>query len=152
MSPAIGRRKKSAKSAVKGGFPASDAQYRLALSGGFRLSAPDGVEVHLSSRRSRALLAILALLPERTVLRPRLRFLLWDDRGEQQAADSLRQQLVQLRRELGTAADRLLITRDDQVSLTAGLAIDVADIMVGDLSSYHGPLLDGLEVDSGGFE
>jgi DNA-binding SARP family transcriptional activator len=56
------------------------------------------------SRRSRALLACLAMETGDSWTRPRLATLLWDNRSEQQGRSSLRQELVQLRKDLGVTA------------------------------------------------
>lgn len=69
----------------------------LRLMGTFRLTGPNGEAIAISSRRTRGLLAYLALAPERSATRERLCGLLWSDRGEPQARASLRQCLVELR-------------------------------------------------------
>lgn len=65
----------------------------------------DGKNLRIASRRSRAMLAMLALAPKAAVGRDRLAATLWPDRPEEQARASLRQELSSLRRALGSATD-----------------------------------------------
>ena len=68
----------------------------LGLLGPVRLVSSAGDEVTPKARKTRALLALVAL--SRTpVSRGRLSDLLWGDRGEEQAKASLRQALYELR-------------------------------------------------------
>lgn len=66
------------------------------LFGRFQLWAPDGNEVVISSRRARALLAMLCLVPDETIERDYLSKLLWPGRFEAHAKASLRQCLLDL--------------------------------------------------------
>ena len=116
------------------------AVHQLDLTGGFRLIGAHGGEIRLSGRKGRALLAIVALSPGLSVSRARLRSLLWAERGEQQAADSLRQQLAVLRKELGPAADAILIMHDDQIGLV-DRAIDIDVKAIGDAMEARGWLV-----------
>ena len=70
---------------------------RLGLLGTVSLTLGDGREIEVSSKKNRALLAILALAPGHQATRERLCGLLWSDRGEEQARGSLRQSLAVLR-------------------------------------------------------
>lgn len=78
----------------------------LQLFGPFRARL-DGAEIDLRSRRSQAILAMLALAPTSAVARDRLAATLWPDRAEEQARASLRQELSSLRAHLGKAAGPL---------------------------------------------
>ncbi len=129
-------------------------QASLGLTGGFRLASPDGGDVAITSKRARALLAILALSPGHSASRARLRALLWSNRGEQQAGDSLRQLLTTLRKELTEAGLDFLEARDDVLALDPlKVAIDVAAIDAGNAATfYRGPLLDGLDIGDNSFE
>ena len=69
----------------------------LTLLGGWGLRSADGRELALSTRKDRLLLAYLALNAGRPLARDRLAGLLWGDRGETQARDSLRQSLAAIR-------------------------------------------------------
>ena len=127
----------------------------LTLLGGFGLRLADGPELALSTRKDRLLLAYLALTAGRPLARDRLAGLLWGDRGETQARDSLRQSLAAIRqafRRVGldpVTADRESLTFDP-----AGIDIDVAAFarlagaeatldQAADL--YRGDLLDGID-------
>jgi DNA-binding SARP family transcriptional activator len=73
---------------------------RLKLLGGFELRTASGLAVEIASRKTRALLAYLALPAGRSHARDKLTGLLWSDRGDKQARDSLRQALSELGRAL----------------------------------------------------
>jgi len=70
---------------------------RLDLLGGFRVTSPEGEILGMSARKNRALLGILAVAPKQEVTRHKLAALLWGDRGEEQARNSLRQALTAIR-------------------------------------------------------
>jgi TolB-like protein/DNA-binding SARP family transcriptional activator len=72
--------------------------------GPFEAVGTRGERLAVRSRRSRALLACLAMDSGESWTRPRLARLLWDHRSEQQGRSSLRQELVQLRKDLGVTA------------------------------------------------
>ena len=102
---------------------------QLRLLGGFSLSGQDGGAIDVSSRKNRALLAVLAL--SRNMRLPRLTVadLLWGSHGEDQARSSLRQSLTVLRRELGSHA-AILTAADDAIGLAAGgLTTDAAQLL-----------------------
>jgi DNA-binding SARP family transcriptional activator/Tfp pilus assembly protein PilF len=140
--------------------PGSQA-VRLELFGGFRLTTGAEREIVISSRKNRALLAILALAPGCAVARDQLVALLWGDRGESQARNSLRQSLLVLRRDLADIEPSPLVMQDDQVRLDlAHLHIDsvqfcaAADAGNRDAAAalYRGPLLAGLNLGGDAFE
>jgi TolB-like protein len=140
--------------------PGSDAG-RLELLGGFRLTSAAGSEITVSSRKNRALLAILALAPDCTASRDQLTSLLWGDRGEQQARSSLRQAMVTLRRDLADIEPAPLIVHDHQVRLdlerlradvVAFRAMAEAGDWTGAAALYRGPLLAGLTLGGDAFE
>lgn len=125
----------------------------LTLLGGFDLRSADGKDLALSTRKDRLLLAHLALNAGRALPRDRLAGLLWGDRGETQARDSLRQSLAAIRqafRQVGLdpiLADRELLTFEP-----SGIDIDVAEFarLAGDGNPdkaavlYRGDLLEGI--------
>lgn len=80
---------------------------RLKLLGGFRAEL-DAVAVPLP-RKAQALLAFLALSPDRPQPRTKLATLLWGESPEEQARSSLRQTLFLLRRPLLERDPALLI-------------------------------------------
>src|SRR5882724_8732003 len=66
----------------------------LALLGGFRLRLAGGEVIDLPGQKDRALLAFLALHPGGPQSRDKLAGLLWSERGDQQARDSLKHALT----------------------------------------------------------
>ncbi len=131
----------------------------LRLIGEFRLVSPEGRPVEIASRRARALVGYLALAPQQSATRGRLRGLLWSDRGEAQARASLRQCLLAVRAALGAAGLDLMAVNPERVELAAGgLTSDVDDLRgalsAGDVDAVlaclepmgEGQLLEGLEI------
>jgi DNA-binding SARP family transcriptional activator/TolB-like protein/Flp pilus assembly protein TadD len=102
---------------------------RVQLLGEFALEAADGSSVSISSRRARALMAYLYLSHGHGARREQLCALLWGDRGEIQARNSLRQSLLSLRHQLiSSDLDLLQIGRDRIVLRAAGVASDIGDL------------------------
>jgi DNA-binding SARP family transcriptional activator len=95
------------------------AVVRCRLFGAFAVEI-DGEPVRLRSRRARALLAFLVVAGPGGASRERLSGLLWSDRGEEQARASLRQCLLELRRELDAVGAHVLDIGREQVSLRPG--------------------------------
>lgn len=85
----------------------------ISLLGGFAVMV-NGQPADVPTRKSAALLAVLAVRPGALVSRDRLLGLLWPDSAEAQARASLRQALSQLRRVL---PDGALVTVGDQLRL-----------------------------------
>jgi len=138
------------------------ARIRLKLLGGFTAQRADGTAIMLPTRKTEALLAVLACRPGEKRQREWLMALLWGDRGDVQARHSLNQALTSIRRACdGTL---LLVTERDGVTLDgATVEIDVAELRrqagSGSLAAlraaaalYRGPLLDGLRLREAGFE
>lgn len=127
----------------------------LTLLGGFGLRSADGKELALSTRKDRLLLAYLALSPGRPLARDRLAGLLWGDRGETQARDSLRQSLAAIRQAFRQAGlDPVTADRETVTFEPAGIDIDAAAFarMAPDhaacaqaASLYRGDLLEGID-------
>ena len=140
------------------------AVLKLQLLGGFKALADTGQEIAIQARKSRALLAILALSPSGSVSRERLAAFLWSDRGEDQARSSLRQTLTVLRKELAVAGPSVLVADDQRVELARGsVEIDVVSIVslsrATDAPSlrraidlYQGELLADVSVNDPAFE
>lgn len=137
---------------------------QVRLLGGFEASLESGGKLVLKSRKTQALLALLALSPGTAVSREKLTGLFWSDRGDEQARGSLRQALAELRRGLGAQEAAYLKTERDTVTL--GPETTVCDALelrrlagnggaeglerVTDL--YRGDLLDGMAIGDPGFE
>jgi DNA-binding SARP family transcriptional activator/tetratricopeptide (TPR) repeat protein len=78
------------------------------------------------ARKTRAILAILALAAPRPVLRRQLTDLLWSQRDRNQAQASLRQAVHELKDALGPARGRLLLADRHHLALrNEGLSVDV---------------------------
>jgi DNA-binding SARP family transcriptional activator/TolB-like protein len=96
------------------------------LFGTFSLEDARGAPVRIRSRRARALLAHLIVVGAAGASRERLSGLLWSDRAEEQARASLRQCLLELRRELTEAGvDALDVGREQVVRRREGLEADL---------------------------
>lgn len=110
-------------------------------------------------KKTKALVALLALAPHGSRSRAWLRDKLWSDREEEQAAASLRQALCELRKALGPIARNVLLADTNTVSLDFDqLWVDVraleeswADFDVLGLRP-NSELLEGLDVGDPEFE
>jgi adenylate cyclase len=92
--------------------------------------ARQGRLLKISSRKSQALLAFLALgAPQSGVSRERLCGLLWSESSEDKARASLRQALHELKLVLDLEVPGLLQAGRDMVGLSGGLMTDVADLI-----------------------
>src|SRR5215472_14141136 len=103
---------------------ASVVPLRIKLLGGFEAGGVQGPAFEIAARKTRALLAYLALAMGRPLGRDKLANLLWSDRGDKQARDSLRQALAELRDALANLSPPPLATHHDTVSLDRA-AVDV---------------------------
>src|SRR5580698_4822680 len=139
---------------------------RLRLFGRFS-AVGDGVPplpLRIASRKGIALLAYLALHPDRTASREKLATLLWGDRPDQQARLNLRQCMLSLRNALAPAANSLFILDSDAIGLrTELLSVDalefqnlVSSTESGDLERaaglYSAALLGDLSIESEEFD
>ena len=135
----------------------------LALLGEPRLSGPDGAEITVPSRKSMALLAYLAANRGRSASRERIMGLLWGDRFDQQARQSLRQTLYSLRKLLGPDGEDALSVAGDTVSLNASLVrTDLSEFerlavsnepeaVAEAIRLYRGPLMAGFAIRDAAF-
>jgi TolB-like protein/DNA-binding SARP family transcriptional activator len=82
---------------MTGKIQENDSHSRIALLGGFVLTGPDRAECPIPSAKARALLCILALSPNGSSAPETLASLLWSDRQDAQARDSLKHALADLR-------------------------------------------------------
>ena len=105
-----------------------------------------------AGRKTRALLAVVALSAPRPALRGRLAELLWSRRPEEQARASLRQEIHRLLDALSPAGAEILNITRDHLSLRPGAVwIDVDEVMratttqPASLSLLDGDLLEGLD-------
>jgi DNA-binding SARP family transcriptional activator len=137
-----------------------DVSVRLTLLGGCQTRLATGQAVAFTTRKTQALLAYLATRPGHAHPRDKLAALLWGDRGEDQARDSLRHTLVALRKVLPTG----LIAEGRTLALDpAAVAVDVVDFVEGAATGtpealeaasalYGGDFLDGFDLREPAFE
>lgn len=123
------------------------AAVRLALLGGFALTGEGGAELALTTRKDRLLLAFLALSAGKPQSRDKLAGLLWGDRGETQARDSLRQSLAAIRQAFRpTGLDPVKADRETVAFDPSGIEIDVLRFEATPSAAfYRGDLLEGIE-------
>ena len=134
------------------------------LLGGFEVRSPEGQPIDLPGQKDRALLAFLALPAGVTHRREKLAGLLWSDRGDPQARDSLKHALTRIRQSLQSADPPAIDAGRQSVRLDPlGVAIDVVAIRAvrprrlgrgagAGAALYRGDLLDGIGVRDPAFE
>ncbi len=111
------------------GPPVESAAVRLRLIGQMDATKLDGRSVLPPGRKTRALLAIIAL-SARPVLRARLAELLWSRRPEEQARASLRQEIHRLQDVLASNGVDIVAVSRDHLVLRAGTAwVDVDEVL-----------------------
>src|SRR5262245_40996484 len=102
------------------------ALLELVLFGGFQARA-DGRSVDIPGRKERALLAILALLPGERRSRDKLAALLWSDRGDKQAHDSLKSAISRLKKAFDCLHPPPIVSDRENVALDREtVSVDVA--------------------------
>lgn len=126
-------------------------RYQIHLIGAFGLFDPDGARIELSSRKSVALIALLAASPNGARSRTWLQTMLWGSRGAQQAQASLRRELSNLAKQLADmGAGHLLIREHQRVALAlAFLDIDILSLgmkLPGNAPRFHGDFLEGIDL------
>jgi DNA-binding SARP family transcriptional activator len=130
-------------------MPAENSPVRLApvielrLRGPFHVRGLDGADLTPKPHKARALLALLATAPDHRRARRWIEERLWSDRGPQQAAGSLRQALVDLRRAFGTAQNVLLADRE-------WIALEPGAVSVN--TTVAGEFLEGIAIRDAGFQ
>src|SRR5262249_13620073 len=90
---------------------------RLKVLGGFEARIGSGQPRDIPTRKTRALLAYLAVPAGRAHTRDKLTGLLWSDRGDEQARNSLRQALTELGRILADVDPSPLVKGRDTLAL-----------------------------------
>lgn len=133
------------------------AAMRLFLFGPFTVLASDGRDLTPTSRKSCAILAMLAVAPRGSRSRLWLRDKLWSDRGEEQASASLRQALLDIRKALGPQASAVLTADSNTISLDLG-AVEVDALLMldpergGAVPAETEHFLEGIDVRDAEFE
>ena len=132
--------------------PVTAPVLRLWLIGSMRVLDADGQSRLPAGRKTRALLAMLALSAPRACSRTRLAETLWSRRPEEQSRASLRQEIHRLINALGDTAEQVLTISREHVSLRADRVwVDAADVMNASpdapdrLALLHDRLLDELD-------
>ena len=111
-------------------MPKSSTMLRLLGAFTIEVSAGRAVVVPVRSRKARALLAYLAMKPERRASREELATLLWGDTPDAQARHSLRQCVMSLRQDLRPIASDLLDIDRETIELRAqDLAVDACELL-----------------------
>lgn len=98
----------------------AELEARATLIGPFRLYQPDGREILISSKRARAILAILCISVGEPIERDTLSKLLWPGRYPAQGKASLRQCLLNLGKLLAPLGSDVLIISRNSVALRPG--------------------------------
>jgi DNA-binding SARP family transcriptional activator/TolB-like protein len=124
---------------------------RVTLFGQMQAEDSGGHSVLPRSRKTRAVLAVLALAGSRQVLRTRLTGLLWSRRGSEQARASLRQSVHELQRALGSHAAALLradrnhlVLNEDRLWVDASVLAKATATAPQGLELFQPSLLDDL--------
>ena len=137
---------------------------RLNVLGNFEALLASGDAVSLPTRKAEALLTYLALAPGQPLSRERLFNLLWSDRGEEQARNSLRQCLNTIKKSLGDEAKSILDIERTTISLKKDLiSVDVLDFeqlageseresMTAAVSLNQGEFLEGISIRDEAFQ
>ena len=132
--------------------PAGQVVLRLRLIGQMEAWTITSENVLPAGRKTRALLAAVALSAPRPALRGRLAELLWSRRPEEQARASLRQEIHRLLETLSPAGAEIMQVTRDHLSLRPGLTwVDVEEVMrattdqPASLSLLDGDLLEDLD-------
>ena len=138
------------------------AELHITLLGRFAVTRA-GEAVNVGGPKQQALLAYLAFHAGQAVDREDLISLLWGDRFDEQARQSLRQALARLRRALRVADAEPIETDGDAVTLNGrGVAIDLLEFRdlsnhsngesLSEAADYQGQLLRGMNIRQDGFD
>ncbi len=146
----IGSREKLA--AGDQGTGDAPVQVRLRLIGQMEAWTLTSESILPSGRKTRALLAILALSSPRPVLRGKLAEMLWSRRPEEQARASLRQEIHRLMETLDPIGPQIIAITRDHLALRPGTVwVDVEEVLRAStsqpaaLSLLDGELLEDLD-------
>ena len=125
---------------------------KLRLIGQMEAWAANGLRVLPAGRKTRALLAVIALSAPRPALRGRLAEMLWSRRPEEQARASLRQEIHRLHEALLPTGIEVLTINRDHLTLRSNVVwVDVDAVMRAttsdptSLSLLEGDLLEDLD-------
>ena len=100
----------------------------IRLFGGMAIEDANGGDFLPRSRKTRAIVAVLALIAPKAMLRGQMTALLWSQRGTQQGRASLRQAVHELQWTLGSAWSAILGADRNSLSLNlSGVSVDAID-------------------------
>jgi DNA-binding SARP family transcriptional activator len=138
---------------------------RLDLLGDFQMRVDSDAPVNLSAKKSQALLAYLAVKPAQRVTRDKMASLLWSSTAPEQARQSLRQTLSNLRKELSLISEQKILIEQgdllgldpefvsaDVVEFESLLATGTEDSLSRAVQLYRGDFLDGLQLNEDRFD
>ncbi len=118
------------------------AKFQLNLLGPFRLLAPDGQRIDVSSKKGQALIAMLAVAGGGERTRSWLQTRLWGSRGADQAQASLRSELSALRNRIN-APGSILASDHNRLWLDLSLIdVDAREMGVAEAAEF----LEGLDI------
>jgi TolB-like protein len=120
-----------------------NAKYSVNLLGPFRLLAPDGQRVDISSKKGQALIAMLAVAGSGERTRSWLQTKLWGSRGADQAQASLRSELSALRNRINARGPSLIESDHSRIWIT----LPMADVDARDVNGVaSAEFLEGLDI------
>jgi TolB-like protein/tetratricopeptide (TPR) repeat protein len=127
-----------------------NSRYRLCVRGPFRLFAPGGGRIVVSSKKGMALIAMLGTARDGVRSRVWLQDRLWGKRHPQEAQGSLRRELLNLRKQLNCGPTEILVCERELVKLALDY-IDVDDRQAPEPSDGRTPVLtyeflEGLDI------
>lgn len=138
---------------------------QLDLLGDFQMHVEGGAPINLSAKKSQALLAYLAVKPSQRVTRDKIAGLLWSSTAPEQARQSLRQTLSNLRKELAHLSDQKILIESgdllgldpelvtaDVVEFESTLATGTEESLRRSIEIYRGDFLDGLQLNEERFD
>lgn len=137
---------------------------KISLFGRFAVSQPDGSPLTCAGKKNQALLAYLAANCGVPQSRAALADLLWGDRFEDQARQSLRQAILRVRKDLGKDWGEALRSDGEDVALSSdhvAVDVDLFERFVAEgtgksleqaVKLYNGPFLEGFNLREAGFE
>ena len=123
----------------------SGGVFQLDLMGSFRLVGPDGSRIHITAKRSRILLAMLATSKSGERSRRWLQERIWGSRERVNSQASLRRELSNLRPLVNAAGRPLLVIAHETVALDLGqVVVDVRDRQR--IAESRGEFLEGIDI------
>jgi DNA-binding SARP family transcriptional activator len=110
---------------------------RLQLVGQMKAWSVGNKDVLPVGRKTRALLAVIALAAPEPVMRRRLTELLWSQRPKEQAGASLRQEIHRLNDALALGGIEALDVRRDRIGFHPGMVLTDIDPMLKDIPALY---------------